>query len=55
MGIDHSNPYIHSTTVLCDYYAYNKSGGGDSGIGPLHIPATPYETLHLYWVVPVRI
>ena len=19
MGIDHSNPYIHSTTVLCDY------------------------------------
>ena len=18
MGIDHSNPYIHSTTVLCD-------------------------------------
>ena len=20
MGIDHSNPYIHSTTVLCDIY-----------------------------------
>ena len=20
MGIDHSNPYIHSTTVLCDPY-----------------------------------
>ena len=23
MGIDHSNPYIHSTTVLCDYFAEN--------------------------------
>ena len=23
MGIDHSNPYIHSTTVLCD----NRSPG----------------------------
>ena len=22
MGIDHSNPYIHSTTVLCDMYMY---------------------------------
>ena len=22
MGIDHSNPYIHSTTVLCDLYTY---------------------------------
>ena len=22
MGIDHSNPYIHSTTVLCDIYIY---------------------------------
>ena len=22
MGIDHSNPYIHSTTVLCDVYMY---------------------------------
>ena len=22
MGIDHSNPYIHSTTVLCDIYMY---------------------------------
>ena len=21
MGIDHSNPYIHSTTVLCDIVA----------------------------------
>ena len=21
MGIDHSNPYIHSTTVLCDTHA----------------------------------
>ena len=21
-GIDHSNPYIHSTTVLCDTYMY---------------------------------
>ena len=22
MEIDHSNPYIHSTTVLCDMYMY---------------------------------
>ena len=22
MGIDHSNPYIHSTTVLCDICLY---------------------------------
>ena len=22
MGIDHSNPYIHSTTLLCDYKYY---------------------------------
>ena len=22
MGIDHSNPYIHSITVLCDMYMY---------------------------------
>ena len=25
MGIDHSNPYIHSTTVLCDNL---EMGGG---------------------------
>ena len=22
MGTDHSNPYIHNTTVLCDIYIY---------------------------------
>ena len=25
MGIDHSNPYIHSTTVLCDRDCYGLS------------------------------
>ena len=23
MGKDHSNPYIHSTTVVCDMYMYS--------------------------------
>ena len=26
MGIDHSNPYIHSTTVLCDRTVMNYNG-----------------------------
>ena len=26
MGIDHSNPYIHSTTVLCDKEVIGKLG-----------------------------
>ena len=25
MGIDHSNPYIHSTTVLCDMHSYTQT------------------------------
>ena len=25
MGIDHSNPYMHSTTVLCDRHARSTS------------------------------
>ena len=25
MGIDHSNPYIHSTTILCDRDCYDLS------------------------------
>ena len=28
MGIDHSNPYIHSTTVLCD----TKDGSSPSSL-----------------------
>ena len=26
MGIDHSDPYIHSTTVLCDIYIVYSCG-----------------------------
>ena len=30
MGIDHSNPYIHSTTVLCDMFpTFNILLAGD--------------------------
>ena len=32
MGIDHSNPYIHSTTVLCDSgNTGNSDNVGNSG------------------------
>ena len=27
MGIDHSNPYIHSTTILCDTWMGTLSNG----------------------------
>ena len=43
MGIDHSNPYIHSTTVLCDifyFYAVGCAGNVTTLIGTPPATAT---------------
>ena len=37
MGIDHSNPYIHSTTVLCDSNAGNNDNVGNSSLKQMRV------------------
>ena len=51
MGIDHSNPYIHSTTVLCDNniyvlpHHYNKLSPASAHVSP------EYPSVHKHVLV----
>ena len=61
MGIDHSNPYIHSTTVLCDtntshIHAYNISCRAQTGkryfvLSPRSVVWFPLPYTVLYHII----
>ena len=50
MGIDHSNPYIHSTTVLCDKKMKNMGKNVNSTFLILRISYITDQPIFVSWL-----